>query len=85
MPPVAMIQDDPDMLAGVTVGMPPPLNEWPLPPVIVTEKGESLDEFVARSAPDFFTALQVPFTTLPLHAFAALCLQPHNIHPVTVT
>ena len=59
MPPVCMIQDDPAVLAATTSEMPAPLCEWPLPPVIVTEKGESLDEFVARSAPDFFTALQV--------------------------
>ena len=64
MPPVCMIQDDPAVLAATTSEMPAPLCEWPLPPVIVTEKGESLDEFVARSAPDFFTALQVCQLTL---------------------
>ena len=59
MPPVLLIQDDPAALAAATATMPSPLCDWPLPPVIITEKGESLDEFVARSTPDFFTALQV--------------------------
>ena len=59
MPPVMKIESDPDTLSGATRGLPEPLCEWPLPPLIVTEKGESLDEFAARSAPDFFTSLQV--------------------------
>lgn len=65
MPPVATIADDSSELLAATAHMPAPLNERPLPLAIVTEKGESLDEFVARSAPDRFTALQVclPFAT----------------------
>lgn len=31
----------------------------PLPPMIVTERGECLDDFVYRQAPDFVTVLQV--------------------------
>ena len=58
MPPVATIEDDSAELAAATAHMPTPLCDHPLPPAIVTEKGESLDEFVARSAPDRFTALQ---------------------------
>ena len=59
MPPVMRIESDPHTLSCATRGLPEPLNMWPLPPLIVTEKGESLDEFAARSAPDFFTSLQV--------------------------
>ena len=59
MPPVMRIESDPHTLSCATRGLPEPLNTWPLPPLIVTEKGESLDEFAARSAPDFFTSLQV--------------------------
>lgn len=59
MPPVSKIESDPDALLRPVEGLPEPLNQWPLPPMIVTEKGESLDSFAARSAPDFFTSLQV--------------------------
>lgn len=59
MPPVEMIVGDKIQRAAATACMPPPLNRMPLPPVIATEKGESLDDFVARAAPDFFTSLQV--------------------------
>ena len=37
---------------------PPPLNMAPLPPMIVTEKGEALDDFMGRAEPDFFTSIQ---------------------------
>lgn len=58
MPPVDVIEERPEALAAATAGMPWPLSTRPLPPVIVTEKGESLADFVHRSAPDFFTSLQ---------------------------
>lgn len=61
MPPVAAVEDNAGELMAATANMPAPLNQTPLPAAIVTEKGESLDEFVARSAPDRFTALQVGF------------------------
>lgn len=59
MPPVALVEKDHEKLQAATQDLPEPLCRWPLPPVIVMEKGESLDEFIARSAPDFFTSLQV--------------------------
>ena len=59
MPPVARIESDADVLLRAVENLPQPLCKWPLPPLIVTEKGESLDLFAARSAPDFFTSLQV--------------------------
>ena len=57
MPPVVKIQQSGPELA--TSDFVPPLNMKPLPPVIVTEKGESLDEFCARKQPDIFTVIQV--------------------------
>eukprot|EP00892_Ulva_mutabilis_P010844 jgi/Ulvmu1/8131/UM040_0027.1 len=59
MPPVEVVEQRPEELAAVTARMPWPLCARPLPPVIATEKGESLDDFVRRSAPDYFTSLQV--------------------------
>ena len=59
MPPVALIQSDEQPLQAAVEGLPNPLCRWRLPPCIVMEKGESLDEFAQRSAPDFFTSLQV--------------------------
>jgi hypothetical protein len=59
MHPVILIEDTSSVLASATANLPAPLCNFALPPVIITEKGESLDEFIARSAPDFFTALQV--------------------------
>ena len=57
MPPIFAIEDRPEALS--TQALPPPLNCAPLPKMAVVEKGESLDEFVERAAPDFFTAIQV--------------------------
>jgi hypothetical protein len=57
MPPVFMIDDS--MEGCSTQTFPPPLNVRPLPPFMITEKGESLDEFILRKHPDFFTAIQV--------------------------
>jgi hypothetical protein len=57
MPPLASIVDMPAMRS--MAHLPPPLNAQPLPPAIITEKGESLDEFAERSSPDFITSLQV--------------------------
>lgn len=59
MPPVALIQNDQEQLQGAIEGLPDPLCTFPLPQLMVMEKGESLDEFSQRSAPDFFTSLQV--------------------------
>ena len=59
MPPVALVQNDDAALAAEVQGLPEPLCQWPLPKAIVMEKGESLEEFSQRSAPDFFTSLQV--------------------------
>lgn len=61
MPPVARVEGDPAVLLRPVEGLPAPLCDSPLPPFIVTEKGESLDLFAARSAPDFFTSLQVSY------------------------
>jgi hypothetical protein len=38
---------------------PTPLNLRTIPPMIVFEKGESLEEFAKRRAPDFIVAIQV--------------------------
>ena len=57
MPPVFAIESTPESRS--TEQFPAPLNEQPLPPMIIFEKGESLDEFVARKHPDYFTAIQV--------------------------
>ena len=57
MPPVSKIEDS--LLERSTQSFPPPLNMAPLPPMIVTEKGESLDEFCTRQYPDPFTVVQV--------------------------
>ena len=57
MPPVCKIVDS--LVERSTQGFPSPLNVAPLPPMIVTEKGESLDEFCARQYPDPFTVIQV--------------------------
>ena len=56
MPPVFKIEDS--LEERSTAAFPPPLNIAPLPPMIVTEKGESLDEFCARRYPDPFTVVQ---------------------------
>jgi hypothetical protein len=55
-PPLFKIEDSPEALSTDT--FPAPLNMAPLPPLIVTEKGESLDEFCVRHHPDFITAVQ---------------------------
>jgi hypothetical protein len=52
MPPVMMVEGDESVLHANTARMPPPLNTRPLPPATVTEKGESLDEFIMRAAPE---------------------------------
>ena len=57
MPPVFSVEETLQALS--TAHFPPPLDVAPLPPMIVTEKGESLDKFILRRHPDFFTAIQV--------------------------
>ena len=56
MPPVFSVVESAQALS--TAQFPPPLNVAPLPPMIIVEKGESLDEFILRRHPDFFTAIQ---------------------------
>ena len=69
MPPVSKIEDS--ITERSTEGFPPPLNIAPLPPMIVTEKGESLDEFCNRQYPDPFTVVQVRLFSFKLLASAA--------------
>ena len=57
MPPVFSVEESPQALS--TAHFPHPLNVAPLPPMIIVEKGESLDEFILRRHPDFFTTIQV--------------------------
>ena len=57
MPPVSEIEDS--ITERSTEGFPPPLNIAPPPPMIVTEKGESLNEFCNRQYPEPFTVVQV--------------------------
>ena len=64
MPPVFKIEDS--LLERSTEGFPPPLNVVPLPPMIVTEKGESLDEFCNRQYPDPITVVQVSLHNMML-------------------
>ena len=56
MPPVFSVVESAQALS--TAQFPHPLNVVPLPPMIIVEKGESLDEFILRRHPDFFTAIQ---------------------------
>jgi hypothetical protein len=56
MPPVFKIEES--LEERSTESFAPPLNMVPLPPMIVTEKGESLDEFCVRRYADFFTSVQ---------------------------
>ena len=81
MPPVEVIEQRPEELAAVTARMPWPLCKRPLPPIIVTEKGESLADFVRRSAPDFFTSLQVRSAVAPLATPARLCIPCGDVEP----
>lgn len=74
MPPVSLIQNDDAALAAAVEGLPEPLCQWPLPKAIVMEKGESLEEFSQRSAPDFFTSLQVHILPAPVHKVSYITL-----------
>ena len=57
MPPVKAAHGNPQVRS--TAHLPPPLSAYPLPPSLVTVKGESLDEHTARTAPDFVTSLSI--------------------------
>eukprot|EP00892_Ulva_mutabilis_P001194 jgi/Ulvmu1/11075/UM007_0257.1 len=57
MPPVKAAHGNPQVRS--TAHLPPPLSSYPLPPALVTAKGESLDEHTARTAPDFVTSLSI--------------------------
>jgi hypothetical protein len=74
MPPVELIEHSDAVLRRETSCMPPALSRRPLPPVIVTEKGESLAEFIARKAPDNVTCLQVRLVATGAHVTAGRCL-----------
>ena len=56
MPPVLKVEAS---VASSATRFPSPLAVAPLPSMIVTERGESLDEFCERCHPDFFTVIQV--------------------------
>ena len=56
MVPVFDVLDN--MQERSTERLPPPLNMMPLPPMMITEKGEPLKDFLNRGRPDFFTSLQ---------------------------
>jgi hypothetical protein len=85
MPPVFRIDDSKEGCSTQT--FPSPLNARPLPPFIITEKGESLDEFMLRQYPDFFTAIQVSMPCGPPNPpfYACLAVSHHTIHPPTHT
>lgn len=57
MPPVKAVHGNP--AARCTAHLPPPLSAYPLPPALVTSKGESLDEHTARTSPDFVSSLSI--------------------------
>lgn len=57
MPPVKAVHGHPAVRS--TVDLPPPLSSYPLPPALVTLKGESLDEHTARTSPDFVSSLSI--------------------------
>ena len=75
MPPVFKIEDS--LEERSTAAFPPPLNIAPLPPMIVTEKGESLDEFCARRYPDPFTVVQARLLQLISPLVDQLCCLRH--------
>jgi hypothetical protein len=56
---VPVFQVDDSMLFRSTAAFPAPFNIRPLPAMMITEKGEPLDEFIVRAEPDFFTSMQV--------------------------
>ena len=76
MPPVAAVNDAPGELGGAVAHLPSPMHAWPLPRHIITERGESLQAFVARRAPDFISSMTVRpprlglsrSTVIPLYA-----------------
>jgi hypothetical protein len=57
MVPIFQIEDS--MQFRATETFPAPLNVQPLPAMVITEKGEPLDEFIVRAEPDFVTSMQV--------------------------
>lgn len=57
MPVVERVEGDPFNLTMPNV--PPPLNLHALPPLIINERGETLDEHVARTQPNFVSALSI--------------------------
>ena len=79
MPIMAIVQVIKDVMPPATAiiynerrrsmaALPPPLSLRPLPPMMIVEKGESLDEFARRKAPDRITAVQVRLP-LAVHAW----------------
>jgi tRNA A-37 threonylcarbamoyl transferase component Bud32 len=57
MPVVERIEGDPSKLTMPS--LPSPLNMHGLPPLIINERGETLDEHVARTQPNFVSALSI--------------------------
>lgn len=57
MPAVERVEGDAYKLA--IPSMPDPLNQHPLPQLIINERGETLDEHVARTQPNFVSALSI--------------------------
>jgi tRNA A-37 threonylcarbamoyl transferase component Bud32 len=57
MPVVERVEGDPMQLC--MPALPSPLNARALPPLIINERGETLDEHVARTQPNFVTALSI--------------------------
>lgn len=76
MVPVFCVLNSPDVRS--TAHFPPPLNMAPLPPMIVTEQGEPLDDFLARAESDFYTSIQVrlpPSRVWPRDWTKGICCQ----------
>lgn len=57
MPVVERVEDNPQQLN--IASLPAPLNAHPLPPLIINERGETLDEHVTRTQPNFVSALSI--------------------------
>ena len=63
---------------GSAGGLEDPRGRW-LPPCIVMEKGESLQEWSDRAEPDLFTALAVRSCMLVAHACTCLARGSHTV------
>jgi hypothetical protein len=77
MPPVFCVEESPQTLS--TAAFPFPLNVAPMPPMIVTEKGESLDEFILRRHPDFMTSMQVRCAQCAVRSVVRMALRCEHV------